>query len=87
MRCNRCGEVVCTRVEKAYEMEAEYESTGEAGTDEYEVPRPVGYLLHKDLLGTQCQNLMHVTMHFDAHRDIIHREVEGGELVEAADCE
>lgn len=87
VRCAKCGELVCVRIEKAYELEAEYESTNGSSADENEEPKPTGYSLRKEMVGAQCQNLMYVTMHLDAHRDITHREVEGGELVEAVDCE
>lgn len=86
VRCQRCGEIVRTRVEKAYEVEAEYDTNGH-GEDEHEEPRPSGFTLHKDLLGSQCQNLIHVVMHFDAHRYCTQRSAEGGEIVEITDCE
>ena len=42
--------------------------------------------LHKEMLGTQCQQLIYVTMHFDANRCISQRQIEGGELLEIGDC-
>ena len=87
VRCGRCGEIIRTRIEKAYEFEAEYEATNGHQTDDQGEPKPSGFVLHKELLGVQCQQLVRVTMHFDAGRGVAHRQVEGGELVEIGDCE
>jgi hypothetical protein len=74
-------------VEKAYEFEAEYEGLNGHQADDHEEPRPSGYTLHKELLGSRCQQLIRVTMHFDAARCTSHRLIEGGEFVEIGDCE
>jgi len=86
VRCSHCGEIIRTRVEKAYELEAEYENTNGHKLEEHEEPKPSGYTLHKEMLGSQCQQLIYVTMHFDAGRNISRRQIEGGEFVEIGDC-
>ena len=88
VKCNKCGELIQTRVEKAYELEAEYANNGHK-QEEAEEPRPSGYTLCKELVGARCQNLVHLILHLDSHtcpgsRDM---SIEGGELVEVADCE
>lgn len=87
VRCDRCGEIIRARVEKAYEIEALYESSNGHGWDNQEEPKPTGYILHKELVGARCQNLLHVVMEFDAQRHIISRHISGGEFVQIVDCE
>lgn len=86
VKCDRCGEILRTRVEKAYELEAEYELNGHQ-LDDDEEPKPSGYTLHKDMIGAYCQNLIHVEMHFDCHHRGTTRTIQGGQLVEFTDCE
>ena len=87
VKCSRCGELIRTRVEKAYELEAEYEATNGHTYAEGEEPKPSGYTLQKELVGARCQNLIHLSMHFDAHRGANTRSIQGGEFVEVTDCE
>ncbi|MEI6500740.1 MAG: hypothetical protein WCP21_06905 [Armatimonadota bacterium] len=87
VKCDRCGELVRTRVEKAYELEAEYELTNGQRDDDTEEPKPTGYTLHKEMLGVQCQNLIYVQMHFDCHHRGTTKAIQGGQLVEFTDCE
>jgi len=87
VKCDRCGEMIRTRVEKAYELESEYDLSNAHDVNEDEEPKPSGYTLHKEMLGVKCQNLIHVEMHFDCHHRGMTRKVEGGQLVEFTDCE
>lgn len=87
VKCDLCGELIRTRVEKAYDLEAEYEQANGHRCDEWDEPKPSGFILHKELVGAKCQNLIHVSMHMDAGRNIITRTIEGGQLVEVTDCE
>lgn len=91
VKCAKCGEIITTRIEKAYELEAEYDlchgRQAEEEDDEAREPRPSGFVLHKEMIGANCQNLIQVEMHLDAQRGMISRSVEGGELVEFVDCE
>jgi hypothetical protein len=87
VRCDRCGELIHSRAEKAYELEAEYESGNGHEPAEDEEPKPSGYVLHKEMVGASCQNLIHVTMHLDAHRCVTARHIEGGQFVDIHDCE
>lgn len=88
VRCSKCGETIQCRVEKAYELEAEYDSgNGHHPADDDEEPKPCGYTLHKELVGAGCQNLIHLTMRLDAHRCVIARNIVGGQIVDVQDCE
>ena len=88
VKCGKCGELIQARVEKAYELESEYENNGHKVAEDEE-PRPTGYTLCKELIGARCQNLVHLILHLDANTCIATRSmtVEGGEVVEIADCE
>lgn len=86
VRCDRCGELIRSRVEKAYELEAEYDQSS-GHEEEEEEPKPSGYTLHKELVGANCQNLIHLEMHFDAHRCATSRTIAGGQFLEVTDCE
>lgn len=88
MCCDKCGEIIRSRVEKAYELEAEYELVnGHHAVDDDEEPKPTGYTLHKELVGAGCQNLIHLMLRLDAHRCVLTRTIEGGQFVEFRDCE
>ena len=87
VKCDRCGELIRARVEKAYELEAEYELTNGQKPDEDEEPKPSGFTLHKELVGANCQNLIHVEMRFDCHHRGTAQTIQGGQLVEFTDCE
>lgn len=87
VRCTKCGEIIHNRVEKAYELEAEYEGLNGHDLPEGEEPRPTGYTLHKEMVGARCQNMIRLVMRLDAQRAVVSRSIEGGELVELTDCE
>lgn len=84
IRCDQCGEEITTRVEKAHALQEQYESTE---GEESEEPKLSGYLLQKELLGEKCQQIIRLTMHFDAATRLLGHEIEGGELLEVTDSE
>jgi len=90
VRCAKCGELIRTRIDKATDLEAEYENGNGNGNGHYEEgeePRPSGYSLHKELVGAKCQRLIRLTMRLDSHRMVISRTIEGGEFADVIDCE
>lgn len=86
VRCARCGELIRSRIDKATDLEAEYEN-GNGHYEEGDEPRPTGYTLHKELVGAGCQKLIHLTMRLDSHRMVTSRTIDGGEFVDVIDCE
>lgn len=84
VRCKRCGEEIKTRVEKAHALQEQYEMVAGGHGEEPEVS---GYLLQKEILGENCQSLIHLTMHFDPCTRLLKHEIEGGELVEVTDSD
>lgn len=83
LRCNGlprrpCGEPIQVRVNRHTDLLDEYDEEGE---------RLAGYAVHKDVLGTWCQNMMRLTMRFDANRRETGREAEGATLIDVAEYE
>jgi len=85
VKCGQCGEIIATRIEKAYELQEEFLAAEDAASDE--APAVSGYLLTKELVGRNCQNPVRLTMHFDADKRRTEHSVEGGELVEVQDSD
>ena len=83
VRCDRCGEEIRTRVEKAHALQEVYDSA-HTGDEE---PPVSGYLLQKELLGEKCQELVRLTMRFDTCRRLVKHEITGGHLVEVVESE
>lgn len=83
VQCARCGETITTRIDKANDLLCEYPDE----LPEDEAPHPIGYTLHKELVGRECQNLVHLTMHFNDHRRATRHEIEGGILLGSEECQ
>ncbi len=84
VQCGRCGEIISVRVDKASDLLAEYP---DAEDDSEEAVQPDGYILHKEVVGRQCQNLVRFRLDFDSKRRITKQAIEGGELIEWHDTE
>jgi hypothetical protein len=82
VRCGRCGELITVRVDKANDLLCEYPDIPE---DAEEAPHPIGYELHKEVVGRKCPQLVHFEMRFDDHRRVTKTKIEGGEIVEWED--
>lgn len=78
LRCNGltrrpCGESVRVRINLQNDLDPEYDEDGD---------RIAGYTLHKDVLGNWCQNMMRLTIHYDANRRETGREADGATLID-----
>ncbi|HEY65654.1 MAG TPA: hypothetical protein G4O02_13900 [Caldilineae bacterium] len=74
VRCNRCGEVIATRINLANDLSVEY------GEDE----RPRGYYVRKLLTGTgarRCYQQVEVEIEFDASKRPVSQVARGGTLI------
>lgn len=70
-RCNRCGEVVRTRVSLSNDLSVEYDG------DE------VSYFCRKVMMGEgRCFQRIEVELTFDANRRLVNREISGGQFVD-----
>jgi hypothetical protein len=73
VRCNRCGEVIRARVNLRNDLSPDYGDGDGALT----------YVCRKVLMGQErCFQQIEVTLRFDANRNLIDRQVMGGEFVE-----
>ncbi len=74
VQCQRCGEIVRTRINLNNDLSAEFD---EGGT--------TTYLCRKTLLGKErCFQPIEVTLIFDAGRRLRDRQVTGGKFVDEA---
>ena len=73
VQCNRCGELISAPVDLRNDLSVEYdEGTG-----------ATSFVCRKVLMGRQrCFQQVEVTLHFDAGRKLLDRQVSGGKFVE-----
>jgi hypothetical protein len=74
VKCNRCGEVTRARIDLRNDLSIEYDEAGDLPT----------YFCRKVLMGEGgiCFQRMEVELTFDAHRNVVNREVSGGQFIE-----
>jgi len=72
VKCRRCGEIIESRVDMSNDLSIDYDEAGHAV-----------YHCHKGLVGRQhCYQTIEVELLFDAKRQLIDRQISGGEFVE-----
>lgn len=73
VRCNRCGEIIHTRVNLYNDLSQDFTESGESI-----------YFCRKVLSGEgRCFQRIEVELTFDAKRNLKGREIRGGQFVEA----
>lgn len=75
-KCNRCGEIIRTRINLNNDLSAEY---GDEGV--------TAYYCHKQLMGEgtgelRCFQRVDVELTFDANKRVTNREISGGRFVD-----
>lgn len=75
VRCDRCGERLHIRVNKRTDI-----------ADDYEAEPPVK-MLHKEVLGSRCPNLMYVHLTLDASYGITEAQTERCTLISREEYE
>ena len=74
VKCNRCSEVIQSRIDLRNDLTIDYENEGANPT----------YFCRKVLMGDQhCFQKVEVELTFDSKRKIIKRQISGGEFVES----
>ena len=72
VKCNRCGEVIRSRVNLYNDLSLEYDESGKAT-----------YFCRKVLMGEgRCFQRIQVELTYDANRRLVSREITGGVFVE-----
>jgi hypothetical protein len=73
VKCNRCGEVIRTRVNLYNDLSIEYDENGKAM-----------HFCRKVLIGEgRCFQRIEVELTYDANRRLVSREITGGQFVES----
>jgi hypothetical protein len=74
VQCDRCGEIIRTRVDLNNDLSAEYgEAEGETS-----------YFCRKVLIGKQgCYLPIEVELRFDAGRNLMEKQIKGGKFADA----
>ncbi len=83
VECEKCGERITTRIEKAYELQDVYPDKAPAEGEEEQV---AGYILHKELVGANCQNIINLELTFDTCRQITGQSITGGKIISIQEC-
>ncbi|MGH2351941.1 MAG: hypothetical protein ACRDJN_10055, partial [Chloroflexota bacterium] len=65
-------EAIRVRVNRDNDLSAEYEEGSDA---------PVGYTLHKEIVGSNCFRRIQVDMSFDSQRRVTEQEIRGGTFI------
>jgi hypothetical protein len=75
-RCNRCGEVLKTRVNLNNDLSVEYED------------KVASYFCRKILTGeSRCFQRIEVELTFDPNRNLMNREIRGGQFISREEYE
>ena len=78
VRCSRCGEKLRTRVDLMNDLTVRY---GEGGGEDV-------YYTRKTLIGSSlCFQPIEVTLTFDLRRQLIDKQITGGEFISKAEFE
>jgi hypothetical protein len=73
VKCDRCGEIVSSRVDLRNDLSAEFGAGGEPDT----------FICRKVLVGgKQCFERLEVTLKFDPKKRLVDRQVKGGTFVD-----
>ena len=70
VKCKRCGEIIEGRVDLDNDLSVEYEEGGDI------------YYAHKVLMGeNRCFQRIEVELKFTANRELIEKQITGGEFI------
>ena len=77
VRCDKCGEKVHVRANRRTDISQEYEDEGQRA-----VPT-----LHKEILGSRCQNLMYAHITFDSNFKVVSRQGDRCKIISREEYE
>jgi len=75
VRCDRCGEIIPVRIDRDHEVQQEF------APDAQEGDHPIRWVLRKEVVGKNCQNLVRFTIVFAADQCLESSSIEGGRFV------
>ncbi len=76
VKCKNCGTPVHVRVDLRNDLSADYGDTDAEG-----------YTLNKEIMDDRCFRIMRAEIQFDARKNEISRQVEGGTFISEAEWE
>jgi hypothetical protein len=68
VRCNQCGAKIRVRISLANDLSMDDDGR---------------YVLRKEIMDSQCFQLLHAELNFDERRRLVSRELSGGEFITA----
>ncbi len=75
VKCGACGEVIPVRIDRDHEVQPEYAADADEGDP------PTQWRLRKEIVGSECQNLISFTLRFDCDQGLMDSSIEGGEFL------
>lgn len=70
VRCNRCDETICARINLSNDLSIKYDNGG------------TKYFCRKTIIGEgHCFQRIEVELTFGKNRNVIHREIQGGQFI------
>lgn len=72
IKCGKCGEKIKVMVNKNTDLEDQYLDEGESG---------VAYTLRKEAMDDKCFSLMTITASFDRDKNLLNKDISGGEFI------
>lgn len=72
VRCGACGETVRARINREYDLSAEFDEASDV---------PAGYQVRKEIMGRDCFRRIRVDVSFDAQRRPTEQHIEGGAFI------
>jgi hypothetical protein len=72
IKCSKCQEIIKVHINPHNDLMNQYKDANDSGP---------AYVLKKEVLGNNCNNLMQLTVEFDENYNIISESAEGGEMV------
>lgn len=72
VQCDRCGEVIAVRIDRDHEVQQEYAPDAEEGD------HPIRWILRKEVVGKNCQNLVRFTIVFGPDQCLHSSTIDGG---------
>ena len=75
VECDRCGEIIPVRIDRDHEVQPQYSLEAEEGD------HPDEWLLRKEVVGSNCQNLVRFALTFGSDQCLKSSAIEGGKFV------
>ena len=72
VKCSKCQEVIAVKINPTNDLMNQYKESSVSGP---------AFILKKEILGNNCNNLMQLTVEFDENYTILTKSLDGGEII------